>query len=472
MLVLLAAVLVFFAGVAWGSAGFGVPWFFVGVMALGVKWRFVPFLVLAFFLGVGRVLIYEAQVPDLPLESVEFEGQVVAEVDRRVDHQKVTVSSPWGWTLIKLTPYEEVAFGDLLRVRAVLEPPSEDIDGFNYAKYLARYRTWSVAKGHVEVLESRLSLRGVIYTFKTKVEQRLNSLFFEPEASFAAGLLLGSRKGMPEELSAAFQRTGLTHIVAISGYNISLVIALMFAMLGFIPLKWRVIFSSVAIVLFCVLVGMSAAVVRAGIMGVITLWGLFTGRRSQAMFGLLWSALLMVLVNPYTLLYDVGFQLSFASTLGLLVIGPMLEFIKWPKQPVIREALLLTLAAQVTTLPLILYHFGRLSLVAPLANVLVAPFLPFAMLFAALAVPFGLPMALLAWAFLAAVEWIALLLAKLPFADAAVSLNFSSFLIVIFWLSAWVLRFYKSILVRAFGLASAAERRRALTLETGKRETQ
>ena len=460
MIISLLAAVAFFLGVLVAAlSGFEVAswmWILPGVMLF--KRPGVAIVVLALLFGIFRVGSYEAQeVTDVPVdEYIILEGLVVEEIDRRVDHQKITVETEYGRVLVSISLYQEARYGDLITVSGFLGKPSEDIEGFDYSAYLARYRVWLVMyDGWVEVLEEGgVSLRGVLYDFKGKMEARLNRLFFEPEASFAAGLLLGSRKGMPTELADAFRRVGLTHIVAISGYNISLVIAAMFLCFSFLPLKTRVIVSTVAILLFVVLVGGSAAVVRAGIMGSLTLWGLFTGRRSQVFFALLWSALLMVLWNPYILVYDVGFQLSFASTFGLLVFVPLLDE-RVPKfGGALREGLLLTVAAQIATFPFMAFHFGRVSLISPVANVLAVPFLPFAMLFSALALVFGKTVALVAWFHLKAVELVALCLAKLPYIDVPVEMSQWGFVAVMGLLLGVTFKFYKSTLVRAFGLCS------------------
>jgi competence protein ComEC len=491
MFVLLSFICGFFLGVSEASlVDFTVPISVSFMLLIGLVFRIrfwgkpsalflcAILFVLGAYGGHLHTEYYERQGEILaPIEEwVELEGEVVSEIDRRVDKQNVTILTEYGRVLVKLSVYEKVEYGDFVRVGGMLERPSDDIEGFNYAQYLARYKIWIVMnEAYFEVLEEAgPSLLGSLYAFKGKLEQRLNVLFFEPEASFAAGLLLGSRKGMPDELADAFQRTGLTHIVAISGYNITLVITLMFGLFSFIPLKWRVLLTSLAIFVFVLLVGASAAVVRAGIMGILTLWALFAGRKSQVAFALLWSAVLMVILNPYTLLFDVGFQLSFASTLGLLLFEPMLKkwIPPWEKALVLHEAFILTLAAQIGTLPLILFHFGRFSVVAPLANVLVAPFLPLAMLFSALSVVFGLPAVLLAWFFLWSVEEIALALARLPFIDFSFELGLAGFLIVTVFLSWQCFKFYRHEWGRAFACDLSGGFLSASDLEKKKREKQ
>ncbi len=448
-------VLSFFLGVAlaWSLPSYAP---FVLLLLLLFR-RYKAFLfLLAFFLGLWRVEFFEAQRIRAPEgEFVEISGEIVEEIDVRQDHQKITVLTKYGRVLLKVNLYQELHYGDLLNVKGVIESPSTDINGFNYAAHLSRYRIWWVMnRANVDVINERdsVSIRAFLYDLKNWVEIRLNELYMEPESSFAAGLILGSRRGMPEDLAQAFQAVGLTHIVAISGYNISLIIAIMFTFFSFLHLKSRVIITTLAIFLFVILVGASAAVVRAGIMGALALWALFTGRKSQVFFALLWSAFIMVFINPYILLYDVGFQLSFASTMGLLIFVPMLEELvpKWNRIPILREALLLTLAAQISTTPLILFHFGRFSWISPIANVLAAPFLAPAMFFSAASIIFGAPVAMIAWVNLRLVELIALWLSALPWIEIPMTLSFTAFLflnLILAWIS---MRYYKHILVRAF----------------------
>lgn len=328
--------------------------------------------------------------------SIAVNGTICDEPDIREKSIKVTFCSSQlikpenrdirGKILITLPRYPEFFYGDIIRVTGIVESPGI-FDGFSYQDYLARFDIYSVMyRPHIEKLsaENTWSWFGQLLAFKKYFEETIQKLYPEPESSLLAGILIGSRKGMPEDLTEDFNRTGLSHIVAISGYNITILVAIIMVMLRRFGKRFAVIISSVGITLFTIFVGASPAVVRASIMGVIGLIALQAGRTSNIHIILLASVAIMVMWNPLILYSDVGFQLSFLSTAGLVYISPILE--RWckriPSALAIKESILMTLSAQIATTPIILMNFERLSVVAPLSNLLIAgPVIPFIMLF-------------------------------------------------------------------------------------------
>jgi competence protein ComEC len=144
----------------------------------------------------------------------------------------------------------------------------------------------------------------------------------------------------------------------------------------------KILVGIIAIVCFALLVGLSATVVRASIMAALLLAAQAFGRTYDVMRGLLLAGAVMIFINPYLLLYDIGFQLSFMATLGLLLVAPHLEVltINAPTRLGIKDFLVATIATQIAVLPLLLYYIGEVSLVAVVVNVLVLPMVPVAML--------------------------------------------------------------------------------------------
>lgn len=387
----------------------------------------------AFYLGLFWFLnsyptVDESYISFYNGQKVSIKGYICEEVDVRKDKIKVTLCSEeifvdnvWkavnGKILINLPRYPQYSYGDLLEIKGDLVEPMK-IEDFDYDKYLARYDIHSVM--YEPFVKFTKNNKGnfflkKLFQLKEFVESKINYIFAEPYASFESGLILGSRKGIPDDLNEKFKITGLSHIVAISGYNITLIIVFISGFLSFLDRRKQVLVSIGFVIVFVIFVGASSAVVRAGIMGILGLLAIWFSRKSFIPITITFTAFLMTVYNPKILTYDIGFQLSFLATLGLIYISPIIgKYLNFPDYYGARESLLLTLSAEITTLPIMLMNFGRFSLISPLANILVAPLVPIAMLFGFIA-------------FLASL--ISLTLAKILALPAVVSLKIMIFLI-------------------------------------------
>lgn len=205
--------------------------------------------------------------------------------------------------------------------------------------------------------------------------QKTNRLLPEPQASLLNGILWGEQKAMPKDFYEALRRTGTLHIIALSGMNITILVNLLGKMTLFLGRRRSVIINIIIIIIFIWFVGPSASVVRAGIMGGLSLIAVYFGRKSWSLLGLFLAAGIMLIVNP-DWIGNLGFQLSFLATTGIIIFGGKTKVYK--KRGVVgefindgKENLRTTLAAQVFTMPIILYNFKQLSIIAPLTNVLV-----------------------------------------------------------------------------------------------------
>lgn len=349
---------------------------------------------------------------------------------RREVHGIVRVQAP---------RYPELLYGDELRVRGDLQTPPVYGD-FSYKDYLARQGMHSLMKHpQIELLAQGQGSRfwAALYGFRHHASKVINRLLPEPQAALLNGILLGLETGIPRPLYDDFNHTGTSHIIVISGFNVTIIAGLLAQTLGRLVGRRRAVYPVVGgIVLYTLLVGADAAVTRAAIMGIIYVVAIHLGRQSTALVSLFASAWLMTAINPLTL-WDAGFQLSFMATLGLILFTPTLQggferllgrFLpqEWLKVSLrfLNDALIVTLAAQITTSALIVYTFGRLSLISPLVNFLILPFQPPIMICGGLAtlagliwLPLGQLIAAVPWLFLtytvAVVEWAA----RLPLAS-------------------------------------------------------
>ncbi len=371
----------------------------------------VGILVLIFILCGGWRFYYSFENDvDLLIGENEVIGVICDEVDVRNDKVKYTicVSGISGRILVNAPRYPVYKYGDKLFIRGKIERP-EKIEGFDYDNYLMRYEIYGIVyRASVSLRKEGGGLLKLIYFGKQKFEKRLFEVFPEPTGSFLAGLLLGSRRGIPVDLMEQFNATGLTHIIAISGYNITLIIVLVGALFKTLSRRVRVVFSAIFVIGFVFLVGASAAVVRAGIMGLISLMALYFGRNYFVWIALIASAFFMNFWNPKILVYDVGFQLSFLATVGIIVFVPVFEkwFSRFGGGFGVKEALIMTLAAQVFTLPVIVLNFGRFAWISPLSNILVLPLIPWAMLFGFFGVLFGKSLGVFAYLILKLIVFI------------------------------------------------------------------
>jgi len=344
--------------------------------------------------------------------------------------------------LVYLPRFPELGYGDRLSFRCELEAPEpialrpaqgnpEDtrrVDGFAYDRYLRAQgivaTCFSYDEPYVIARDQGNPFRSTVYHLRSAIELGLERALPEPHASLAKGLLLG-QKVLSDEIEEDFRRVGLSHILAASGYNVSAMLSVLFAGLVFVMRRQRALyFMLIAVVLYVLLAGAEAPVVRAGIMGATALIARNAGRHTTPRNLILLAACLMLIANPLLLRDDVGFQLSLLAITGIALwadrLAKRFEFI--PERFGLREAWSSSLAAITATLPLTIFQFGTLSLISPIANLLVLPLIPFAMAlsalsaFSALLVPtiatwFGAP----AWAVQEIILWLAHELSNIPF---------------------------------------------------------
>jgi competence protein ComEC len=340
-----------------------------------------------------------------------------------------------GLVLVKLPPYPARRYGDRLALQGALKTPrgADRPGAFDYRRYLERKGVFSLMEP-----EGVRKLRGgggspllaALLELRTACQRVLLRELPEPQASLAVGILLGLQSSIPDDVASHFSATGTSHILVISGWNITIISTMLYGVTERLRLKKNAAFWAILVTiwLYTLFVGASATVIRAAVMGTVVVVGQRLERQAHAWTTLFAATWAMTLYNPQTL-WDMGFQLSALATASLFAYGkgteaillktPLrVEWLSWA-----REALTATLAAQILALPLILFAFGNLSVIAPLANVAMLPMVPYAMLFGAICLaggllwlPLGQWLATVAYLFLAWLTEGARLFANLPFA--------------------------------------------------------
>jgi competence protein ComEC len=304
---------------------------------------------------------------------------------------------------------------------------------FNYKRYLLNQDIYYMIKNaEIEIILSSYCsyIKSLLYKLRTSFMDNINQVIPIPESDLANGLILGARGGFDTEMNNEFINTGTIHIIALSGYNVSIVADGVMKVFGLIFSQVvSIIFGMIIILLFIVMAGASPTAIRAGVMATIMLLGRMTGRKYDAGRALVIAGLLMIAYDPRVIV-DMSFQLSFIATAGVLFVTP--KVIGWfgflPIRFGIRELIATTVAATISVLPILLYLTGVLSLVSLFANILILLFIPYAMLFSfitglagyilpvVLSIPFGYLAHLLLLYILSVIHFFA----SLPFASMTI----------------------------------------------------
>ncbi len=383
--------------------------------------------------------------------EVTILGAVSADPRRTGEGQQLTLAveqvrsggrsrAATGLVLVNLPPYPEYRYGQrLLLLGRLGEPGTAKRPGeFDYRDYLARKGIFVLMQQPLARLldgEAGNPALRTLLAFRDRCKTILMRSLPEPQAAIAVGILLGLQSSIPDDVYDTFSVTGTSHLLVVSGWNFTIVAA----MLAALALRARMgrgatlALSLLALWAYAFFVGATGTVMRAAVMASLVVIARSGERETDPWRLLALACWALTLHSPQTL-WDLGFQLSALATASLFAFGKPVERwlehvppLRWAALAWMKEALTATFAAQILALPLILYQFGNLSVIAPLANVLLVPMVPYAMLLGSLALvgglvwlPLGQALALAAWLPLAWISEGARLLAQVP--GAAVQL--------------------------------------------------
>ncbi len=356
--------------------------------------------------GILRFILWDQAPTDAALdarigEKVLLTGLVSDEPDVRETGVHLTITldhadtpgapqAVFGKLLLSVPRYPEYHYGDVLELSGKLSLPktfTED-DGrvFDYPSYLRskgiRYQmAFATVKRRDEGRGNIIV--ATLFHIKEKFIVALGSVLPEPHHALMGGLLLGGKQSLGTEWTDRFRAAGIIHIVVLSGYNMTVIATSLVKFFRFFGFFGSLAVGALGIILFAIMTGGGATVLRAMLMALLALVARASGRTSDMGRALLLAGACMVLQNPSILAFDPSFQLSFLASLGLVFVVPFIErwklmhlFQQWPT---IHEILVSTLGTQIAVLPLLLHQTGMLSLVALPANLLVLPLIPITM---------------------------------------------------------------------------------------------
>jgi competence protein ComEC len=443
-----------------------------------IKKKILLIMIFTTFFSIGtiRYELKDSTLLDINLESRIGEKVLISGIisdepkgnERQVvliiDFKNLLISSSSinvvGKGIISTDLYPELKYGDLINISGRLEKPENFSDStgsstitndFDYVSYLGKddifykidfAKTEFISSGHGNIVKNFL------FTIKNSFIDNLSKVISEPESSLLSGILLGAKSSIDKNTTEIFRKAGLSHIVALSGYNITIVSDAIMKAFAFLPREGGFILGIIGIILFILMTGASSTAVRAGVMALIVILAQATRRNYQAGRALVVAGLIMVIINPKILVFDISFQLSFLATIAIIYVAPVLKtkFTFITEKYGLRDIISSTISAQILVLPLILNKMGLLSLVALPANILVLAFIPTTMFLGFITGMFGyisftlaLPFAWASWLILAYIIKVSEFFSNLPFSSVNVSWFSSSvmtfcYIIIIVWI--------------------------------------
>ena len=366
------------------------------------KLFFLGLCILFLFLGIWRHQTAELKIITDRLrkfndssQTFTLSGVIMEEPDVKENNTKlaikvenVNLKAGKGKILITTQRYPEYDYGDRLKIRGKLKTP-EKFPDFNYKDYLAKDGIYSVMYyPEIKLIEKDQGnfVFAKILSFKENLREIIYQILLPPQSLILGAMILGDKGRISNIWKEKLSTVGLSHITAVSGMHIVILIGVLMSLLiglGF----WRgqaFYFAIILIALFIILTGCQNSAVRAGIMGSLLLVSQKFGRLSQSSRAVIFAATVMLFINPFLLRYDIGFQLSFLAVMGIIYLGPTLKnwlkFIPEEKHINLKNILVMTLSAQIFTLPILVYNFGKISLISPITNVLILPVIYWIML--------------------------------------------------------------------------------------------
>ena len=349
----------------------------------------LSFLSLFVFLGALYYTAHDLRFKNINItfgQEIEFSGVVVNNPTIKDECREfaLELNKPLkGKILVKVSKYPKYEYGDQLKIKGRIGKPKFK----GYRDYLAGKGISGVAYSpEIKLVGAGggSPIKSVLYSIRNRMDESFQKVLPPREAAFLNGLTFGGYGGMTKDFKTAMKESGTTHLVALSGYNISIIIWVVLGIfIYFFNRRISFILTGLFIAAFVIMTGAEASVIRAAIMGILVLVADRSGRFYDMKNALIFSAFLMTFQNPKVLLFDVGFQLSFLAVLGIVYLKPALQklakmketpgFLSW------RDNLFTTASAQLMVLPILVLNFDTFSSISLLANVIILELIPITM---------------------------------------------------------------------------------------------
>jgi|SRR3989338_4741210 len=337
------------------------------------KMGFVLFILLA-ILAIRFFLFYSHKSTYIDGQEIHFETTLLSEPSIISNSQRVSANLASGDKIyITIPRYPEYHYGDILKISGAVKFSTGTKTSTQSKRLTTNEKT--IMTMFFPKIEADKNEQNYILSVASFVRQKVIVLFEktldQTSSSLLLGIVFGIKKEMPLEFTDSIRKVGVMHVIAASGMNVTMVAGFLSSLFGFfLNRKAALLLTAAAVLFYAVMSGLQPSIIRAAIMGILVFSAQVIGRQRLSYYILFLTAFLMLFISP-NLIEDIGFQLSFLATFGLLYLKPMFDRmhkVEVVKKFVIGEDVSTTVAAQVSTLPIILMNFGAYSLWSILVN--------------------------------------------------------------------------------------------------------
>jgi competence protein ComEC len=362
---------------------------------LNKKCKYIFFILSFLFIGFFKTNISELDcknsknICNFNEKNIKIEGIIIEEPKYDYENVKIILqnNTKKGRIQVEFKSYQKFKFGEIVKIDCFLETP-ENFEGFDYVNYLKKENIYSLCKNAKIEKTNRESknigiiIKGKIINFKNTIKYKIKDNYDYPYNAFITALILGDKSLMPDSFNNLFRRAGISHIIVVSGYHVALFLGIISSILSKLNLNKKKSFFVILffLIFFSIMTGLSASVIRASIMNIFSQMAILFGRKKSPIITLTATATIMIFLNTKILTNDLGFQLSFLSTIAIYYLVPVFQklFKKLPDFLGFKEAFIVSLSCYLLTFPCVFLSFKSFSVVSILTNILISPFLSLA----------------------------------------------------------------------------------------------
>jgi competence protein ComEC len=358
--------------------------FLILIYFLCAKKEFIVLILvlLSLFLGTYRYFVVFRELKNTAIieeAQIEIKAPIIAEPILKENYQRIIIPR----IVIYTDRYPRYHYGDIINIKGKVKPFSD------FRSYSSIIVSGKMRYPSIELFApARFSLRKTALLIKNKITSSLQKIIPEPKSSLLISLMFGAKNNLTSVLEKQIRRCGLSHVIVASGLHLSIITKALSGFLDILYLSSSVNFvvSFLFILGFAFMAGLTPSIIRAAIMASLLILSRFSFRLYNSFNALLLAAVIMIWLNPLILFWDLGFQLSFLATAGIIFLYPIWKESKFWQQDlfnkkgqIIRETVLSTFSALTFVIPWVIFRMQVFSLVAPITNLLILPLVPFVM---------------------------------------------------------------------------------------------